>query len=126
VIPRDSPSGLRFFAKLIELRLKERISEPFLRQVEVGIMPKRISDLCVTVEGARPREVTGLSKDARTPLMALVEWALRHGRIVRETSLHGRWRVHCLWQSHQPPVSFQARNALRLPSSGISVRAWPK
>jgi hypothetical protein len=81
-IPRDSPSGLRFVAKLIKLRLKERISEPFLRQVEVGVMPKRISDLCVTVEGAGPREVTGLSKDARTPLMALVEWALRHGRIV--------------------------------------------
>jgi hypothetical protein len=81
-IPRDSPSGLRFFAKLIELRLKERMSEPFLRQVEVGIMPKRVSDLYVSPKGAGSREVAGLTKDARTPLMALVEWALRHGRIV--------------------------------------------
>jgi hypothetical protein len=38
-------SALRVVAKLVELRLKERISEPFLGQIEVGIMPKRVSDL---------------------------------------------------------------------------------
>jgi hypothetical protein len=36
----------------------------------------------VSLKGAGSREVAGLTKDARTPLMALIEWALRHNWIV--------------------------------------------